>query len=407
MPETNRNRLPSRATAINYAKAIDGKTTEYRIEGHKGLVLLCQPTGTAAFYMVYSVYQGGRYRTKRHKLGGRGDIMLSQAIAELERLRSMVRNGLDPQREATNKRQSLSFTEVFEQRLKRKPVNANTENEYRKVYRHYIEPYIGGMPVVDITKSDVWNVMDAADDKGVTTTKRMAHTVMKGVFEFAIDRDYIESSPMDRIKSGVKETPRERVLSLDEIALIWREIDERLSRQAMILSTAYCLKAIILTGQRRSEVVMASREEFEGGLWSIPGSRTKNGKPHKLPLATQAHRVFTDAMNATETPHIFPARHFGSVKHLSPNSLSKTFLRLTQKVGVENARLHDCRRSMATHMGELGIDAGVIERILNHSPEGITRQHYDHSKMLPQIKEAFEAWERELQRLLTYDYLKR
>jgi integrase len=46
------------------------------------------------------------------------------------------------------------------------------------------------------------------------------------------------------------------------------------------------LKVLLLTGQRRNEVVGMTRNGLsdDGATWNIPGSRTKNGWAHVVPL---------------------------------------------------------------------------------------------------------------------------
>ena len=58
---------------------------------------------------------------------------------------------------------------------------------------------------------------------------------------------------------------------------------------------------------------------------------------------------------------------------------------------------------MATHMrAELRVSADVVERCLNHRPQGIVAT-YQTGELLAERKEAFEAWGAELQRLMKLD----
>ena len=64
---------------------------------------------------------------------------------------------------------------------------------------------------------------------------------------------------------------------------------------------------------------------------------------------------------------------------------------------------HDLRRTMATMMrGELRISSDVVERCLNHKPQGIVGV-YQTGELLDERKEAFEAWGAELERLQALD----
>jgi hypothetical protein len=50
-------------------------------------------------------------------------------------------------------------------------------------------------------------------------------------------------------------------------------------------------------------------------------------------------------------------------------------------------------------MGDLGVADGVIERILAHSAQGVTRRHYNHSAKLAEQRAALDLWAGELERL--------
>jgi integrase len=63
-----------------------------------------------------------------------------------------------------------------------------------------------------------------------------------------------------------------------------------------------------------------------------------------------------------------------------------------QEAGVAFFTAHDLRRSAATGIARLG-HAAVVPDILNHSPQGITRQVYDKYGREPEIKAALIAWE--------------
>jgi Plasmid encoded RepA protein/Phage integrase family len=55
-------------------------------------------------------------------------------------------------------------------------------------------------------------------------------------------------------------------------------------------------------------------------------------------------------------------------------------------------RSHDLRRTVATWLGEAGIAAEVIERVLNHAPQGVTDRHYNHAALREPMRRALDAW---------------
>ena len=61
-------------------------------------------------------------------------------------------------------------------------------------------------------------------------------------------------------------------------------------------------------------------------------------------------------------------------------------------------RLHDLRRSAATHMVRLGVLEGVVGRVLNHAPQGITARVYALHTYGPEKRHALNSWAAEIER---------
>jgi hypothetical protein len=55
-------------------------------------------------------------------------------------------------------------------------------------------------------------------------------------------------------------------------------------------------------------------------------------------------------------------------------------------------RTHDLRRTLRTFLGEQGIPDEVADRVLNHTRPGVGNQHYNHAKMIPQVRSALDLW---------------
>src|SRR5262249_17927102 len=80
---------------------------------------------------------------------------------------------------------------------------------------------------------------------------------------------------------------RERVLSADEIRWFWKGCD------AVGAPVGPMGQVRLVVGVRREEVRRMSRGEMsaDGTLWSIPSARTKNRKPHSVPLSPTVREI--------------------------------------------------------------------------------------------------------------------
>src|SRR5262249_36558019 len=149
---------------------------------------------------------------------------------------------------------------------------------------------------------------------------------------------------------------------------------------------------LILTAQRRTEVGgIAWREiDLDRGTWTLPASRTKNGREHTLPLPPLALDIIASIPREVGRDYLFGARAAGFTSWVYPKQL------LDKRLGdrVEPWRLHDLRRSAATRMCDIGIAPHVVEQILNHQSghrAGIVGV-YNRSSYEREVKAAMALW---------------
>jgi integrase len=166
------------------------------------------------------------------------------------------------------------------------------------------------------------------------------------------------------------------------------------------------IQLLLLTGQRRTEVagIRWSEIDLDKAEWTIPGTRTKNGEPHSVPLSDMALGIIKSL------PRIKSNQGFlfttTSETHVTGYSRAKADLdKGIAREGGDLPRwtLHDLRRTTASGMARLGINLPVIEKVLNHTSgsfAGIVgvyqRHHFSDEK-----RNALETWARFVQSLLT------
>jgi len=88
----------------------------------------------------------------------------------------------------------------------------------------------------------------------------------------------------------------------EELPAFIRELEQRPRRAARILHL------LILTATRTNEVRYARPEEFDldNRVWSIPGDRTKSGRPLRVPLCEQAVDIVRGALPRAKYGYLFP-----------------------------------------------------------------------------------------------------
>jgi integrase len=224
----------------------------------------------------------------------------------------------------------------------------------------------GNKPLVNIDGHDIHAVVDesrkhgipglAPRNDGISESRgRKIHVALNSFFAWARRQRRVTVNPCAGVWHPTAPPARDRVLSDAEIIKFWAAVNtvEQPFKAA--------LQLLLLTGSRLNEVGGMRRDELGAdGTWTIPGIRTKNHRPHVVPLSSQMREIIA-AVPVIEGPFAFTTTGRSAV-----SGWSKIKQALDSKMGVPPWRLHDLRRTTATGMAELGIAPHVIEAVLNH-----------------------------------------
>jgi integrase len=186
-------------------------------------------------------------------------------------------------------------------------------------------------------------------------------SMLKACYTWAIRRGLY---PGPNPASGVKRHPtvsRERVMSTQEVALLLSCLDMLPKKLATLLLV------LLTTGCRLSEARVMQRQHVDlvTGAWLQP--LTKNGRPHTTYLPTQARA----ALVALDSPgeFLFP----GVYEHCwSRAGVEKVWSQVRGSLGMPDVRLHDFRRTLATHLYRATHDEYLVKRCINHVNRNVT-----------------------------------
>jgi integrase len=190
-----------------------------------------------------------------------------------------------------------------------------------------------------------------------------ARATLSALFTWALGEGLADANPALAANRQTTGKGRERVLSDGELVEAWRHAGDR--------PYGTILKLLILTGQRREEIggLRWSEIDFAANVIRLPATRTKNGKPHDVPLSAPALRLLEAIPRIG--PAVFSARGAGFAGYSVPKRvLDQRIAAARQAAGADPMLpwvLHDLRRSVATDMAEIGIAPHIVEAILNHT----------------------------------------
>ena len=206
---------------------------------------------------------------------------------------------------------------------------------------------------------------EIATENGPYAANR-ARAYLAAMFSWAIEQGLVDDNPVAGTGRITKEVSRDRILSDAELALIWQHSGTG--------DYGSIVRLLILTGQRREEVaaMLWGEVDLAAGLWTISAERTKNGRAHDVPLSAEAITILRDMPRRVDRDHVFGvgAGAFSGWSKAKV-ALDKRILAALRKDDAKAKlpvlwRVHDIRRTVATRMGDIGVQPHVVESVLNH-----------------------------------------
>jgi integrase len=237
-------------------------------------------------------------------------------------------------------------------------------------------------PAASLGRAAVVHVLDSLAKNEKAAMAGATARYGSALFGWAIRRGSLSVNPFERVPTAPT-VRRDRVLSDDEIRRIWKATEGPGAFNATV-------RALLLTGQRREEVSGLAWGELDPrfSVWTLPAARSKNGKPHVVPVSEEMKTLLQAQPRLKGTDLVFPGER-GVF-----SGWSKSKARLDRRSGVSGWTLHDLRRTMATGLQKLGVRLEVTEAVLNHvsgSRAGIVGVYQRH-EWADEKRAALTAW---------------
>lgn len=261
-------------------------------------------------------------------------------------------------------------------------------------------------PLRTVSKADVRSMIDAKKGQGA---RRNLFSAIRPFFNWCLEHDLLTISPVANLTPPSPVKSRDRLLSKEEIKALWTASYHMPDRWG------HFYRLLLLTGQRREEVAGMHSSEIDYGkaVWTIPAERAKNGKAHMVHLSGLALAELTGSQGYGSTnlegakgSYIFPASRI-RLKAEKPEAHISGYSKMKKKLDEQMAkelakeeiqfspwRVHDLRRTLASHLAENGVPTDVVDRLLNHvsgSQSGV-KGVYQRYTFLKERQQALEDW---------------
>ena len=379
-----RGRHPANALSLAFAR---GVSEPGRYCDGNALYLQVKPSGARSWVQRMVI----RGRRRELGLGGFPLVSLGEARAAAQTNRKLARAGGDPLAARRRAAGMPTFREAAERVWAdkrpgwRHPRHAS---EWLSSLERHAFPGLGHLAVCDVTSADVLGALRKVWHVRPETARRLRQRI-SAVLEWAVAMDFRADNPCSRIapvlglqKDLVRHMP---ALHHAEVAAAIRTIQATGATAAVKLAFEF----LVLTAARSGEVRGALWPEVDlaAGVWTIPATRTKSRREHRVPLCRRAREILAAArgLGRGESALVFPSQ---SGKRIGETRLSR--LLKAHRVAAVPHGFRSSFRDWAAE--ETNHPREVIEAALAHVVMNQTEAAYARSDLFARRRRLMDEW---------------
>jgi integrase len=310
-------------------------------------------------------------------IGKHGMWTPDTARTEARRLLGLVASKIDPASERV--RPAETFGAELTRYLERKRSSLRPRSMV-EVERHLSVQCksLHGLSLTEVNRRTIALTLAEIETNSGPVARNRVRSSLSAFFTWSIREGLIEVNPVSGTGKADEEPSRDRVLTQAELGSVLDALNAD--------PVSDIVRLLILMGQRRSEIggLRWTEVDFERGLIVLPPERTKNHRLHELPMSTQVRAIIERQSKQGE--FVFGCRF---------TSWARAKASLDRRLnGMAAWRLHDLRRSTATHMAELGVLPHVVEAVLNHvsGHQAGVAGLYNRARYQDQMRAALQTW---------------
>ncbi len=345
-----------------------------------GLYLLVNPTGSRLWYWKYRF--GGK--EKKLAIGPYPTVTLAKAREARESARGLLIQGVDPSTHKRDARREAALVaantfallaDEYVDKMRREGKAKSTISKVEWLLG-LARGELGSRAITEIRAPDVLSVLQRIEARGNHETAVRLRATVGAVFRYAIATARAEVDPTQALHGAlVRPRVKHRAAVTEPVALggLLRAVND-FDGQAV---TKAALKLLAILFSRPGELRLAEWREFDldKAVWTIPASRAKMRREHRIPLPTQALAILEELRAfAGSSTLVFPSA-WGNRRPLSENTLNAALRRLGYS--KDEATSHGFRATASTLLNECGLwNPDAIERQLAHVEKNAVRRAY-------------------------------
>ena len=367
-----------------------------------GLYLVRLPTGNATWQIKYRF--GGKERS--FSVGPSTSTLLADARAASRLVKDQIKIGIDPVKFRQVRRATAIassgdlFSDAADAWFKKRKSRwtAIHYTKARQAIARDVLPWLGALPVRDITPVMVTHVIERIQKRGANETAAKIWQHVRLIFRLAIAHDKIQHNPADAVseildeRNPVKHRPA--LLTFPELGDVLRRADFCTTYPTVRLAH----RLVAFTAVRIGNAVGARWKDFDldakPAMWVIPREQMKSKKrdfDHKVVLPETIAAELRAWRNAQTEPgeYVFPGNH--GRKYVTPDAVEK-MLRETLALSGKHCP-HGWRAAFATLARDEGEFAKeVVDLTLDHLHDSKTASAYDRGERFAQRVKLMAWW---------------
>ncbi len=350
----------------------------------KGFGVRVTAAGARSFILNYRTRTG---RERRYTIGAYPDWKTAAAREEAKELKKRIDVGDDPMAEVEADRDAKTVADLclrFEEEhlTKKRPA---TRRDYKALIDREILPALKHKKVTEVEFTDIDGLHRKISKRAPYLANRTV-AVLSKMFALAIRWKWRTDNPAKGIERN-EEQKRHRYLSPAELKNLTSALAAMLDQQG-----ANIIRLLLLTGARKGEVLSARWDQFDlsEGVWTKPGSTTKQKTLHRVPLSAPARQLLAELREQAkeDAEYVFSGRGGKG----SRDEIKKAWHDVCVAAGIvtvetvkdsgrertivkPSARIHDLRHTYASLLASAGLSLPIIGALLGHSQPATTARY--------------------------------
>jgi integrase len=351
-----------------------------KLSDGKGLQLWVTPAGGKIWKLAYR--HGGAQKTLT--IGAYPEITLAAARDQRDHAKRLLVSGVDPaQQKALDKlaktnSDAMTFGIVADELIAKKIREGRAAATIIKMrwLLDQARPVLAARPISAISAVEVLSVLKIAEKKGKLETARRMRATIGEVFRFAIATARASNDPTFALRGALTAPTvkhRAAITEPKELGALLRAI-EAFEGQP---TTVAALKLMAILFPRPGELRLAEWREFDlaNALWTIPASRAKMRREHRVPLPRQALTILEGLKPYTGHGALVLPGLRTATRPISENTMNAALRRMGYS--QDDMTSHGFRAAASTLLNESGkFSPDAIERALAHQDADAVRRAY-------------------------------